>query len=240
MTAPVLAFPDQSKSLIIYWNVIYYCTGTVLSQEHKIEGKIQERPTAYVAYQFSLCSKNISPIYCYLHSPCQRAPHIKTIQFQTLWYRASYSKNLPLKFHEHKGRWKNHVPTHSLPGTYIKNHTRGIRRSLIWHGQTITIPNDGKANQKAFQALCDRKSCLLITANAIIHFRCSAIFLECWCTFTTVIDCFKDISRPLHCLPFTKYILLNSWIVSDTLCTFTRVIKTFQDYCSFILCGCRI
>ena len=28
----------------------YYCTWTVLSQEYEIEGKIQERPIAYVPY----------------------------------------------------------------------------------------------------------------------------------------------------------------------------------------------
>ena len=52
MTTPALAFTDLNNPFIIYLDTSYYCTGTVLSQEHEIEGKIRERHIGYVANQF--------------------------------------------------------------------------------------------------------------------------------------------------------------------------------------------
>ena len=43
----VLAFLDQNKPFIIYSDTSYDCNEAVLSQEHEIECKIQERPIGY-------------------------------------------------------------------------------------------------------------------------------------------------------------------------------------------------
>ena len=48
-TAPVLAFPDLNKSVIMHSDDSYCCITAVLSQECEIEGKIIERPKTYIA-----------------------------------------------------------------------------------------------------------------------------------------------------------------------------------------------
>ena len=75
---------------------------------------------------------------------------------------------------------------------------------------------------------------------ALLYFKCSAPLLGCSCTFNRLLDCFEDISRPLHCLPITTGILHLSWIGSGSSCTFTAVLNATPDHWNFILCQYRV
>ena len=61
---------DLNKLFIIYSDAGYVCIGAVLCQEHEIHGKSQERPIAYVAYQFLTTQLNYAVMgkeACFYH-----------------------------------------------------------------------------------------------------------------------------------------------------------------------------
>ena len=95
MIAKVLAFPDQNKPFIIYSDASYYCTWAILSQQHEIEGKIQERPIVCVAYWVSSTQSKCAVIekeaYAVYHVVQRFHPYIYIYIYQDYTEKCSFA-----------------------------------------------------------------------------------------------------------------------------------------------------